>query len=73
MIINVPQISVDEVIYENVSRVNDWGQILRPELKSVTLMKDLVHNCSKPSDLVLNAIAGMFSSAKASISVSKHS
>lgn len=44
---------------------NSWRQMLRPEPKSMALMKDLVENFS--GDFVLDAFAGTLSTDKASL------
>lgn len=61
---NVLQVSVDEVVNgKEFSKIGRW-RVLRPEQKSVTLMKGLVWKFRRPGDLVLEAFAGTLFTGK---------
>lgn len=61
---NVPQISVDEVVYGNDLTENGRSQKLLSEQKSAGLVRHLVPKFSKSNDFVLGAFVGTSSTAK---------
>lgn len=71
-LINDPYISV-EVVFWNDSTENGWRRMVRSEPRIFALMKYLVREFMKPSDLLLDSLARAFSSPKMCLFLEKNS
>lgn len=69
---NIPRIPWSEMVFKNQVGTTGRRQMVRPEQKNVSWMKDLVSKFTKPGMTVLDCFAGTLSVGKACLELSQH-
>ena len=69
---NIPRLTPQEKVYTDEVNSNDRPKMLRPEQKSVALLKTIISKYSQPGDIVFDPFAGSYSTGRSCMSLLSH-